>query len=75
VCATGETLNIPDADSDPRFNSAVDRSTGYQTRSILCVAIRSGRGGLVGCTQMINKLGAPEFPATDQELMTAFNVF
>lgn len=75
VAATGETLNIPDAYQDPRFNSAVDKSTGYRTKSILCVAIHSGSGGIIGCTQMINKLGAPEFSATDVELMTAFNVF
>lgn len=75
VAATGETLNIPDAYSDPRFNSKVDKSTGYRTRSILCVAIRNGSGGIIGCTQMINKLGAPEFSKTDVDLMTAFNVF
>jgi GAF domain-containing protein len=75
VVATGETLNIPDAYKDPRFNSAVDKSTGYRTRSILCVPIHSGRGDIIGCTQMINKLGAPQFSTTDVELMTAFNVF
>lgn len=75
VAETGETLNIPDAYNDPRFNSAVDKSTGYRTRSILCVAIHNGSGGILGCTQMINKLGAPEFSKTDVELMTAFNVF
>lgn len=75
VAETGETLNIPDAYEDPRFNSAVDKSTGYRTRSILCVAIHNGSGGIIGCTQMINKLGAPEFSKTDCELMTAFNVF
>ncbi|OHT12549.1 GAF domain containing protein [Tritrichomonas foetus] len=75
VAATGETLNIPDAYNDPRFNSAVDKTTGYRTRSILCVAIHNGSGGIIGCTQMINKLGAPEFSKTDVELMTAFNVF
>jgi GAF domain-containing protein len=75
VVATGETLNIPDAYNDPRFNSAIDKSTGYRTRSILCVAIHSGRGDIIGCTQMINKLGATEFSATDVELITAFNVF
>lgn len=76
VVSTGETLNIPDAYNDPRFNSAVDKSTGYRTKSVLCVPIHNGSsGGIIGCTQMINKLGAPEFSATDVELMTAFNVF
>src|SRR6185503_13174071 len=36
VAATGETINIPDAYADPRFNQDVDRRTGYRTRTILC---------------------------------------
>src|ERR1043166_690594 len=36
VAATGETVNIPEAYEDPRFNQDVDRRTGYRTRSILC---------------------------------------
>ncbi|KAH0788297.1 3'5'-cyclic nucleotide phosphodiesterase family protein [Histomonas meleagridis] len=75
VASTGETLNITDAYNDPRFNSAVDNATGYRTHSILCVPIRSGDGNIIGCTQMINKLGASQFSSTDVELMTAFNVF
>ena len=75
VAKTGETLNIPDAYSDPRFNPSVDKTTGYKTKSILCVAIKSSDGSIIGCTQMINKLGGSEFSQTDTELMTAFNVF
>ncbi|OHS99654.1 GAF domain containing protein [Tritrichomonas foetus] len=75
VAQSGETLNIPDAYNDPRFNSAVDKQTGYRTRSILCVPIKNNDGTIIGCTQMINKLGATEFVQTDVELMSAFNVF
>ncbi|EAY10267.1 GAF domain containing protein [Trichomonas vaginalis G3] len=75
VAKTGETINIPDAYNDPRFNPSVDKSTGYRTKSILCVPIKSSSGIIIGCTQMINKLGAVEFSRTDVELMTAFNVF
>src|SRR5437899_2318485 len=31
VASSGETVNIPDAYSDPRFNQEVDRRTGYRT--------------------------------------------
>ena len=75
VAKTGETINIPDAYSDPRFNSAVDKKTGYVTKSILCVPIRNNDGSIMGCTQMINKLSGTEFTQTDVELMSAFNVF
>ena len=39
VATTGETLNIPDAYLDPRFNRDVDIQTGYKTRTILCMPI------------------------------------
>ena len=32
--------NPPSSASDPRFHGAVDRSTGYATRSMLCVPVR-----------------------------------
>lgn len=75
VAKTGEIINIPDAYNDPRFNSAVDKKTGYITKSILCVPIRGNDGEIMGCTQMINKLNGSEFSKTDVELMSAFNVF
>lgn len=75
VAKTGEIINIPDAYSDPRFNPAVDKKTGYLTKSILCVPIRNNDGSIMGCTQMINKLDGNEFTKTDIELMSAFNVF
>ncbi|MBI4490425.1 MAG: GAF domain-containing protein, partial [Deltaproteobacteria bacterium] len=34
VATSGETLNIKDAYSDPRFNPEVDRRTGYHTQTI-----------------------------------------
>ena len=56
-CATvGDTLNIPDASRDPRFNSDVDRKTGYTTNTILCVPIKSAQGNIVCVVQMINKM-------------------
>lgn len=75
VAKTGEIINIPDAYSDARFNPAIDKKTGYLTKSILCVPIRNNDGSIMGCTQMINKLDGNEFTNTDIELMSAFNVF
>jgi GAF domain-containing protein len=51
VARSGLPLNIPDAYADPRFNPEVDRSTGYQTRSILCVPMLGSRGEVVGVVQ------------------------
>eukprot|EP00004_Rigifila_ramosa_P003116 TRINITY_DN1326_c0_g1_i5.p1 TRINITY_DN1326_c0_g1~~TRINITY_DN1326_c0_g1_i5.p1 ORF type:complete len:1469 (-),score=315.52 TRINITY_DN1326_c0_g1_i5:74-4432(-) len=70
---TGETLNIVDAYTDPRFNQAVDRETGYKTKSILCMPVRTSREGeIVGAIQMVNKLDGV-FGKEDEELLEAFS--
>jgi adenylate cyclase len=72
VAATGETINIPDAYADPRFNQEVDRRTGYRTRTILCAPIRDGQGAVVGVAQVLNKAGGP-FTREDEDLLAALS--
>jgi len=55
VAQTGETVVIPDAYADPRFNPDVDKRTGYRTRSILCLPIRNKVGDVVAALQLLNK--------------------
>lgn len=43
VATTGETLNIPEAYNDPRFNKEIDLKTGYRTKSILCMPLRNNQ--------------------------------
>src|SRR5262249_39123532 len=52
---TRQTINIPDAYADPRFNRDVDRQTGYHTRCILTVPLSGWEGQLVGVMQVLNK--------------------
>lgn len=64
VASTGELLNVADPYADPRFNQAVDRQTGYRTRSILCGPLRARDGRIVGVLQILNKRGdGPFLPA------------
>ena len=73
VAETNTSVNIPDAYADPRFNQAVDKQTGYRTRSILCVPMRSVTGEVVGVLQALNKVN-PEgaaFTDEDEELLSA----
>eukprot|EP00002_Diphylleia_rotans_P029267 TRINITY_DN5950_c0_g1_i4.p1 TRINITY_DN5950_c0_g1~~TRINITY_DN5950_c0_g1_i4.p1 ORF type:complete len:1360 (-),score=279.66 TRINITY_DN5950_c0_g1_i4:394-4473(-) len=73
VIRTGETLNIKDAYQDERFNRLVDSETGYRTRNILCMPVRSSEdGAIVGAIQMVNKKGGP-FVKADEELLKAFS--
>jgi adenylate cyclase len=72
VAATGETINIPDAYRDPRFDQSVDKRTGYRTRTILCAPVRDARGEMVGVAQVLNKAGGP-FTKEDEELLAALS--
>lgn len=65
------TINIPDAYADSRFNPAVDRSTGYRTRSILCMPLVTHEDKVVGVVQVLNKKDGP-FTAYDESLLAAF---
>lgn len=55
VALTGEPINIPDAYADPRFNPAIDRRTGHETRNLLTVPITAQDGRILGVFQVINK--------------------
>ena len=71
VFTTGKTINIPYAYADLRFNPAVDRQTGYFTRSILCVPVVNQHGKVIGVTQVLNKRGGP-FSHEDESRLRAF---
>ena len=70
VAQTGEVINLSDAYADPRFNRTIDLSTGYRTRTILCVPMRDAAGEVTGVIQALNKRGGT-FTAEDEELLVA----
>lgn len=74
-CAQSRSIiNVPDAYADPRFNQAVDRQTGYRTRSILTIPLIGHDGELVGVAQTLNKdLGREggRYTGEDEELAAA----
>ena len=70
VASSGETVNIPDAYIDERFQPAVDLRSGFRTRSILCVPMRNTLGAIVGVAQVLNKRGGP-FTTDDEDLLLA----
>ncbi len=55
VAATGETINIPDAYADSRFNPEIDKATGYRTKTILCMPMKNKDGKIIGVFQLLNK--------------------
>lgn len=52
----GEPVIINDAYSDHRFNTDVDKKTGYRTRNIIALPIRNGEDQIIGAYQAINKM-------------------
>lgn len=68
VAATGETINVPDAYADPRFDTSVDRVTGFRTMNILAVPVWGQDGRVVGVIQVLNKRGGA-FERHDQMLL------
>ncbi|XP_033733094.1 dual 3',5'-cyclic-AMP and -GMP phosphodiesterase 11A-like [Pecten maximus] len=71
VAAIGDTVNILDANMDPRYNDEVDRITGYVTESIICMPIRNSDNDIVGVAQVVNKTGSCEGFSKDDEKMLA----
>jgi adenylate cyclase len=71
VFTSGDTVNIPYAYADLRFNPSFDKQTGYFTRSILCVPVVNKNGKMIGVTQVLNKRGGP-FSGEDESRLKAF---
>ncbi|MHC4308081.1 MAG: GAF domain-containing sensor histidine kinase, partial [Planctomycetota bacterium] len=60
VAKTGETINIPDAYKDNRFDPTTDKRTGYRTKSILCLPVwepllTKRNREIIGVIQVLNK--------------------
>ncbi|MBI4391395.1 MAG: response regulator [candidate division NC10 bacterium] len=70
VADHGEPLCIPDVSQDPRFLAQVDASTGFVTKSILCVPLRL-KGTTIGVIEVMNKRGARPYDQDDQRLLQA----
>ncbi len=69
VAATGETINVPDAYADGRFERSIDLETGFRTLNTLAVPVwdRDGRA-VVGVIQVLNRRGGA-FERHDQMLL------
>ena len=64
----GLALTIEDAKRDMRHYGRVDKTTGYQTRSVLAAPIQADEGGIYGCLELINP--PRPFNADDLEVAT-----
>ncbi len=72
VFTTGNTVNIPDAYQDSRFNQQIDKKTGYRTHNILCMPLINKHGIAIGVTQVLNKRGGC-FNRADEKKLRSFS--
>jgi GAF domain-containing protein len=63
-------INVPDARADSRFYPAVDRISGFRTRSRVCVPPLNHDACPIGILEALNKRGAA-FSAADEEVGVA----
>jgi Nif-specific regulatory protein len=70
VLQSGVSVRVDDVATDPRFYSAVDRQTGFTTRTLLCAPLRTG-AGIIGVVQVVNRHGSGTFSDADLQLLEA----
>jgi len=67
VAASGSAERVDDAYADPDFNPAVDRDTGFVTRSLLSVPLLDARGEVFAVAQLLNRRDGRPFDAEDEK--------
>ena len=70
VFRSGKGMIIQDAYKDARFNRSIDQQTGYVTRNVICVPIRTHAGQVIGVIQQLNKIRG-KFNKADLSLLEA----
>ena len=71
ACARSrQIINVPDCYADARFDSSVDKGSGYRTRCMLTLPLVDHKDVLVGVMQVLNKIDGV-FDVDDEALATA----
>ncbi len=71
VAQNGKPIVVGDADEDPRFHPEIDKLSGFQTRSILAVPLKS-KGKVIGVLEALNKEEGLTFSDDDVLLFSTF---
>lgn len=67
-----EQLIVNDTSKDERFTGQVDKSSGFQTRSIMAIPMVT-RGELIGVAEVLNKRGDGGFTESDVNVFTSLS--
>ncbi|MFC1821635.1 response regulator [Thermodesulfobacteriota bacterium] len=66
-----EAALVPDVNVDERFYEAVDKISGFETKSILCVPLKA-KTKIIGVLEVINKSDGSSFDEEDKMLLSIF---
>lgn len=69
VAKTGKPLLIKDVKRNPRFSSRFDQTTGFKTKSILCVPLKI-KDRIIGVVEVLNKIEG-SFSKEDMRVFSA----
>ncbi len=71
VAQNAKPILIPDAYADSRFDPSFDQSSGFRTRSYLCVPLIH-KEKVIGVLTLLNRLDGHPYTTDDQALVTTF---
>ena len=74
IAENGRPVIISDVKKDTRFDRSMDKMTGFTTKSIIGVPLKS-RGRVFGVIELINKLGGGSFSALELKTLTTIADF
>ena len=66
-----QTALVPNAREDPRFYQKIDKMSGFETKSILCVPLKA-KTKLIGVLEAVNKADGSSFTEEDALLLGIF---
>lgn len=68
IVENGSSLIVKDVNKDPRFNKDIDRISGFQTRSIIGVPLKTSNQ-IFGVIELINRLDKKSFTELDLKIL------
>jgi two-component system response regulator HydG len=69
VFTTGVSLNIDCHNDKVRFSEEMDKTTGFDTRSIICSPISNREDKIIGVIEILNKRNEERFSVEDEKTM------
>lgn len=72
VAENNKPVIVNDAYNDPRFFKGADEKSGFTTRNMICVPVKT-KNKLVGVLQAVNKKDGASFDTDDLDLLTGLS--